>query len=256
MKIFIAISMIIAIFIVIILDIYIEKIISRKNLEKEILDIFEFKGIDYEVGLSYREKLKELNEIYNDKGKLEEYTVFKKIKYELKGNFRVFGPMLILKNNKTSEIDITIIHEVGIFILEIKNLFGTIQGNDYENNWIQKLNSTTEHTFYNPILQNEGHIRSFKSIIDINDFKIDEINSIIVFGNDSVIDEVRCHKENLHIINTCELINTLNNIIDNEEIKLTYDDIKNISNIYKKNTVCDEEIAQEHVDFIKQRLKN
>ena len=36
----------------------------------------------------------------NNKGKVEEYNVFKKIKGELEGSFEIFGPAYISKKNK------------------------------------------------------------------------------------------------------------------------------------------------------------
>ena len=244
-----------------ILAIFISQIVvanknERKYLDNEIKSINEFKRIENnDDDFSYHQKYKRIQDIYSNKGKVEEYNVFKKIKDELEGSFEIFGPAYISnKNNEkdTTEIDITVIHKVGIFIIEVKNLYGEITGEINEQYWNQKLDIKTEHDFYNPVLQNKGHIYNFKKIIDINKYNLEnsDIYSIIVFGDESMINNVRYEEDNLKIVNTRQVIDILNKIIRNKEDKLSDNDIQKISCIYKSRIKSDDETEEKHINSI------
>ena len=65
------------------------------------------------------------------------------------------GYRKILKNiyvpygNQTTEIDVVMIHETGIYVIESKNYSGWIFGNENQKQWTQMLNSYTKKRFYN-----------------------------------------------------------------------------------------------------------
>lgn len=86
-----------------ILAIFISQIVvanknERKYLDNEIKSINEFKRINNnDDDFSYHQKYKRIQDIYSNKGKVEEYNVFKKIKGELEGSFEIFGPAYIFK---------------------------------------------------------------------------------------------------------------------------------------------------------------
>ena len=141
---------------------------------------------------------------------------------------------------------------MGIFIIEVKNLYGEITGEINEQYWNQKLDIKTEHDFYNPVLQNKGHIYNFKKIIDINKYNLEnsDIYSIIVFGDESMINNVRYEEYNLKIVNTRQVIDILNKIIRNKEDKLSDNDIQKISCIYKSRIKSDDETEEKHINSI------
>lgn len=69
----------------------------------------------------------------------------------------------------TTEIDAVMIHAKGIFVIENKNYAGKIIGkeNDYQWTQIRRQNGKRIfRTFYNPIRQNEGHIRHLKQLLE------------------------------------------------------------------------------------------
>lgn len=132
---------------------------------------------------------------------------------------------------------------MGIIIIEVKNRYGEITGEINERYWKQKLDSKTEHEFYNPVLQNKGHIYNFKSVIDINKYNLEnsDVYSIIVFGDESMINNVGDEDDNLKIINTSQVIDILNKIVRNKEDKLDDKGIKDICDIYERNIKSDDE---------------
>lgn len=78
---YIVILMLIAILVVFILQVIVINKNKRENINNEIIDINEFKRIDNNGDDStYHQKYKIIQDIYSNKGKVEEYNVFKKIK--------------------------------------------------------------------------------------------------------------------------------------------------------------------------------
>ncbi len=68
------------------------------------------------------------------------------------------------RNGKYSQIDAVVITKVGIVVIEVKDYSGMIFGSGNQNYWTQVLAGGREkHRFYNPILQNSGHINALKS---------------------------------------------------------------------------------------------
>ena len=100
---------------------------------------------------------------------------------------------------KTTEIDLLMIHEKGIFVFESKNYSGWIFGNEHQKYWTQLLDYGKEkHRFYNPVMQNAGHIQAIRQSLPQNpDIPI---YSVIVFFGSSEFKNITCHANNTFII--------------------------------------------------------
>lgn len=65
---------------------------------------------------------------------------------------------------KYSQIDVVVLTKVGIIVFEVKDYKGWIFGKGYQRYWTQVLAYGREkYRFYNPVLQNQGHICALKS---------------------------------------------------------------------------------------------
>lgn len=171
----------------------------------------------------------------------------------MKGNYEIFSSLYLPKyNGETTKIDAILIHENAVFILEIKNLYGKITGNIDDKHWNQRLNDGLEHKFYNPILQNKGHIKCFKQNIDLYKYSIKDkdIYSIIVFGNNSNIESVKIEEENLKVTNLSKVDEVLNLIVNDTRKILSNKDIEDISSILQEYTDVDSEIKEKHIKDI------
>jgi len=70
-------------------------------------------------------------------------------------------------NGVSHQIDHILVHPNGIFVIETKNFKGRIYGNKDQQNWTQVLAyGQTKHQLYNPIKQNQGHIRALAKILN------------------------------------------------------------------------------------------
>jgi hypothetical protein len=94
----------------------------------------------------------------------EQYTVLNNIELNIKGS--------------TSQIDHVIVSDYGIFVIETKNYKGWIFGYEKDKSWIQVIYKY-RRKFYNPILQNQGHIYALKHVL--KNYKYLRYYSIITF---------------------------------------------------------------------------
>lgn len=82
-----------------------------------------------------------------------------------------------VKGNST-QIDHLVISTRGIFVIETKSMSGRISGAEHSQYWTQYFNGGSRQ-FYNPILQNRGHIKSLRKIL--KDVDEDTFVSFIIF---------------------------------------------------------------------------
>ena len=87
---------------------------------------------------------------------------------------------LVINNygNKTSEIDIIMVHTSGIYVIESKNMYGSVKGIETERNWACDY-GTKVIEFYNPVMQNDRHIKELKNLLATSDKKT--YKSFVVF---------------------------------------------------------------------------
>lgn len=71
-------------------------------------------------------------------------------------------------DSRSTEIDHLLITNGGIFVIETKGLTGKILGKDSDEIWTQiKDNYESTKTFKNPVIQNDGHIKALKRMLNI-----------------------------------------------------------------------------------------
>jgi len=134
--------------------------------------------------------------VFYDLGARGEYVIYKKLsELELSGAKFLFNLYLPRKKGKTSEIDVLIIHSKGLFVIESKNYSGWIFGNEKQRQWTQTLpisyGRSHKEYFYNPILQNQAHIRALRPLINDNI----PIYSIIAFSDNCTLKKVTVNSD-------------------------------------------------------------
>lgn len=86
-------------------------------------------------------------------------------------------------NGKYAQIDAVMVSTVGIIVFEVKDYTGSIYGKGYYQNWLKVVGGGKEKfEFYNPVLQNEGHIdalrRKLRAAADVPFYSV-----IVFYGN-------------------------------------------------------------------------
>lgn len=136
-------------------------------------------------------------EVMTDAGKKGEFIIGRSID-QLTGYKRILYNCYIPKpDGGTTEIDIILIHEMGIYVIESKNYKGWIFGSENEKYWTQTLyrsngygtKNVQKNHFYNPVIQNKGHIKLLRQYLNMPEVPV---YSYIVFGNEATLKRWVC----------------------------------------------------------------
>ncbi|MDD5870266.1 MAG: nuclease-related domain-containing protein [Bacteroidales bacterium] len=96
----------------------------------------------------------------------------------------IFHDLYIQKaNGEYTQIDVAVATKSGLIVFEVKDYSGWIFGNEEQKYWTQILAFGKEkHRFYNPIMQNAGHISALRECLT-NNPNIPIFSVIVFFGN-------------------------------------------------------------------------
>lgn len=142
----------------------------------------------------------------------------------------------------SSQIDHIFINSNGVFVIETKNLSGTIYGSDNRKEWTQVFNyGKQKYHFYNPIMQNSTHVRRLQEATGTNL----PITPIVVFANNNI---EKIESRNVYTIEgmICEINAYFEERITPDEMAAFYEQLCQI----KKNQISD----QEHVENLKKNI--
>ena len=124
------------------------------------------------------------------KGYYGEYLVFKKLYPKLSGCCKILMNLQVpAGDGRTTEIDLLLIHETGLYVFEMKHYKGTIYGKSHEQKWTQYFRTAPNSRFYNPVLQNQYHIKALQKM-----FPGIPVYSFIVFTSPECDLRVECNE--------------------------------------------------------------
>ena len=93
-------------------------------------------------------KVQEQLETERGKGYIGEYLIFKELFCRINGNYKILMNIEIpTENDKTTEIDLLLIHDTGLYVFESKHYKGTIYGSEADDIWTQYFKTTTNSHF-------------------------------------------------------------------------------------------------------------
>lgn len=168
----------------------------------------------------------------------------KKIKDILKGLPRcciVINDVILKTQTGTTQIDHIIVSPFGIFVIETKNHTGIIFGTDNTQYWTQALYNGVHKMFFNPVIQNMGHIRQLGKILNI---PYSYFINMVVFSNDQVdLRNVRSNNSG-NIDMMIQFLNISRNVI------LTQEQVIGISRKIKSLNVNSAYFKQKHKKYV------
>ena len=132
------------------------------------------------------------------KGRYSEKLIRDKIS-ELPEEYIILNDLLFESNGRSTQIDHVVVSPYGVFVIETKGYKGWILGGENSEYWTQAIYKS-KFQFYNPIKQNEGHIRFLRHLLRCS-VNIPFI-PIVVF-NDAA--ELKVKITNSTVINRCNL---------------------------------------------------
>ena len=98
-----------------------------------------------------------------NKGKIAEKMVHHKL-MRLPEEYHVIDDVLLMSNGRSTQIDHIVVSPYAVFVIETKGYKGWILGGENAEYWTQIIYKR-KSTFYNPIHQNDGHIRFLKFLL-------------------------------------------------------------------------------------------
>lgn len=157
------------------------------------------------------------------------------------------------KNGETTEIDLIMIHETGIYCFESKNYSGWIFGDERSQYWTQSLKGGKKNRFFNPILQNEGHIKHLKEWL--GDSYTGAYFSVIVFSKRCELKKVKVLSKEILVVRRPFLKHHISNAIAQREKILSIDKIDQLNTQLRVHAEVSDEVRKLHVEQVNLRKR-
>ncbi len=153
------------------------------------------------------------------------------------------------EDGTTTEIDLIMIDETGIYVFESKNYSGWIFGDEKGKTWTQTLQNKQKNRFFNPIWQNKAHIKALINILP----EIEEhvYKSYIIFSDRCVLKKITTHSHEVKIMKRQDLLNTIKKDISKSTTILSKVQVLEIYNILFKYALADDGVKKKHIENVK-----
>ncbi len=184
-----------------------------------------------------------------------EYRIYKKLRYlENRGAEFLFNLYLPKPDGGTSEVDVVMICEKGIFVFESKNYSGWIFGDEGKPMWYQTLSvgngKSRKNSFYNPVAQNRNHIKYLRQYVrdDI------PVYSVIVFSQRCTLKKITVNSADTYVRKRNDLPILVSDIcLRSKGSSLGKGEIADLYKKLSKYMNASSEVKEEHVNSIKHR---
>ena len=168
--------------------------------------------------------------------------ILKSLPYE----YTIFNNVYITKNGKSSQIDHVVFSPYGIFVIETKHYKGWIYGGEKTTYWTKNVYGK-KYLFYNPLLQNNAHVKALQSLLEIPQRCF---IPIVVFIGSATI---KSNYPNYNVVYGHQLLSTIkyykNILLRNETLDAAIDKLS-YSVVKTYNT------AKEHRKQVRNNIKN
>ena len=189
-----------------------------------------------------------------DKGRLGEYYTYRYLK-GLKGTkkflFNIYFPK---DNGETTETDVLLLHDSGIYVFESKNYSGWIFGTETQPYWTQTLPTGRKRShksrFFNPILQNKVHLKWLHRYLE--DERL-PMYSYIVFSDRCTLKDITLTSAEHHVINRYNILPAVKEnskragkLLTPEQIDVLYEKLYPLTQVDKAQKLA-------HVEAVRQK---
>ncbi len=150
----------------------------------------------------------------------------------------------------TTEVDLLYITQKGIFVFESKNYSGWIFGNSKDLYWTQSLGKRKKNRFYDPIKQNETHMKCLAHHL----WREVPMFSLVVFSERCELKNVTFDPEKARVLKRGELGRVMCELWDAAPDALTEAEISDIVTALTPLTEVDETVKKAHVEAIREEM--
>lgn len=182
----------------------------------------------------------------DDKGFFGEYLTQYALD-SLPGYSKVLCNIYMPYRGGTSEIDVLMLHEKGIFVFESKNYSGWIFGSAEQRQWTQCLANKEKRKFYNPLMQNKTHINALVDSLKIHS---EWCRSYIIFSERCTLKAVPENTENHCILRRPDMLDKLKADLKARDVLLTKEQIDSMCEKLTPLTHVTAEAKQEHISKV------
>ncbi len=158
----------------------------------------------------------------------------------------------------TSEVDVLLISTKGLFVFESKNFAGWVFGDGKHRNWTVSLyagknllgfKQTEKHHFYNPVWQNQSHIKALRYYLGSSA----PMYSVIVFSNRGELKSITHIPNEIRVIQTGELSYYMSNVLESFPEAISKNEVDSIHARLVQHTNVVVETKIEHLSNIESR---
>lgn len=187
-----------------------------------------------------------------DKGNYGEFITYRYLE-ELGTNNKLMVNLYLPKSDgSTTEVDLIMISQTGIYVFESKNYGGWIFGNEKDKQWTQMFKNRQKYRFYNPIWQNNGHINALKLVVGIDNENL--YKSYIIFSERCELKKITVTSDNVKVMKRNALLRTIKKDISTSKELLTNEQVEKLYLELKQYTCVDEAIKKAHIEDIHKKL--
>lgn len=179
------------------------------------------------------------------KGEVGEMRVSKILSKLPHDKYQTINDLLIHHNNgHTSQIDHVVVSEYGIFVIETKNYSGWIYGSADSDQWTQNIYGN-KYQLYNPILQNQGHIRALRNLL--KDIPSDFFISIVAFSRNATLKN--------QYLNNVVYWNQINDLIRSyEQKRLSSEQVQRVYNTLLSANIDSKDARKQHIQNVRGQI--
>ena len=155
------------------------------------------------------------------------------------------------RNGAYVQVDMVVPTEAGIIVFELKDYSGWLFGDGEHKKWTQILNyGKVKNYFYNPIMQNEGHIFHMRELCP--QLQNVPIYSVIVFSGNCELRKIKNIPRGTHLIYDYQLKSVLKDIFRHPTVSYPKAEIVRFLEQGKANG-ADSRIVAEHINYVRSR---
>lgn len=124
---------------------------------------------------------------------------------QAKGTRKVMINLQIPVYEELHSIDALLLHESGIYVVNIKDKSGWINGREQNIEWKELLHKNKIRTFNNPIHETKRLVNALQDQLSEVDATLFE--TVVVFTNDCAFQQIEIHSQNVEVLKMSELNN-------------------------------------------------
>ncbi len=188
---------------------------------------------------------------FKNKGQYGEYlTDYALNSSNVPGYLKTVRNIYIPYRGSTTEIDVMMVHEKGIFVFESKNYGGWIFGSADALKWTQSLPNGEKHQFYNPIKQNASHITALSDFLNL---PRSAFVSYIVFSERCELKNIPYNTADCIILRRHHLLRSLRQMLEGRETCFTHAEVDKMAGRLEAAAAVTAEEKQKHIATVKEK---